>query len=152
MSDQCPDIRIRQMSLSDIPVVLELERQVFPKTLRWTEGELTEHISVFPEGQLVAVDTTEKIVGTSSSLIIDWDDYAESAKWSSITGHGRFSNTQSARQDTVWRGPVCGPIGPPPRRGISVLWRSQQMVRDRGLKRLLTGGRIPGYGAVSARQ
>jgi hypothetical protein len=48
------------------------------------------HLHVFPEGQLVAVDEKGILLGSASSLIIDWDDYAESAKWSAITGHGTF--------------------------------------------------------------
>src|SRR5262252_5327079 len=91
MHDRETNITVRQMSLSDIREVLELERRVFPEMLRWSEEELRQHISVFPEGQLVAVDPTGRVVGSASSLIIDWDDYAESAKWSSITGQGRFS-------------------------------------------------------------
>jgi hypothetical protein len=30
------------------------------------------------------------ILGSASSLLIDWDDYAESANWSLITGDGSF--------------------------------------------------------------
>ena len=48
------------------------------------------HLSIFPEGQLVAVDENGRVVGSSSSHIIDWDDYADSAKWSLITGDGTF--------------------------------------------------------------
>jgi len=149
MSDQCTDIRTRQMSPGDIPALLELERRVFPETLRWTEGELREHLHAFPEGQLVAVDTADRIVGSSSSLIIDWDDYAESAKWSSITGHGRFS-THNPLGKTLYGAALC--VDPSVRRhGVgSLLYDARkQMVRDRGLKRLLTGGRIPGYAHVA---
>ena len=137
------------MSLSDIPAVLELERKVFPEMLRWTEEELTQHLSVFPEGQLVAVDTEDSIVGSASSLIIDWDDYAESAKWSSITGHGRFS-THNPLGKTLYGADLC--VAPSARRqGVGSLFYDARktMVRDRGLKRLLTGGRIPGYAQVA---
>lgn len=149
MSDRPTDIRIRQMSLSDIPAVLELERKVFPEMLRWTEEELTQHLSVFPGGQLVAVDTADSIVGSSSSLIIDWDDYAESAKWSSITGHGRFS-THNPRGKTLYGADLC--VAPSARRhGVGSLFYDarKSMVRNRGLKHLLTGGRIPGYAQVA---
>jgi hypothetical protein len=40
------------------------------------------HLSIFPEGQWVAIDESGRLVGSASSLIIDWDDYAESANWS----------------------------------------------------------------------
>jgi len=117
--------------------------------LRWTEEELTQHLSVFPEGQLVAIDAAGRIVGSASSLIIDWDDYAESAKWSSITGYGRFS-THNPLGKTLYGADLC--VDPSARRhGVgSLLYDARkQIVRDRGLKRLLTGGRIPGYVQVA---
>ena len=48
-------VTTRQMLPSDIQAVVELQGRVFPRMLRWTEGELTKHLSVFAEGQLVAV-------------------------------------------------------------------------------------------------
>jgi len=149
MHDRETNITVRQMSLSDIREVLELERRVFPEMLRWSEEELRQHISVFPEGQLVAVDPTGRVVGSASSLIIDWDDYAESAKWSSITGQGRFS-THDPLGKTLYGADLC--VDPSARRlGVGSLFYDarKQIVRDRGLKRLLTGGRIPGYAQVA---
>ncbi len=115
----------------------------------WTTEELAQHLSVFPEGQLVAVDESGKIIGTASSLIIDWDDYAESAKWSSITGFGSFA-THNPLGKTLYGADMC--VDPSARRrGVGSLFYEarKRMVKDRGLKRLLTGGRIPGYAEVA---
>jgi GNAT superfamily N-acetyltransferase len=149
MSDRNCNIRIRQMMATDTPGVLELQSRVFPETLRWTADELSQHLSIFAEGQLVAINERGAIVGSASSLIIDWDDYAESAKWSSITGHGRFE-THNPLGKTLYGADMC--VDPVVRRqGVGSMFYEarKQMVKDRGLKRLLTGGRVPGYAQVA---
>ena len=78
------------MTLGDIPAIVELQSRAFPGIGTWTAEELAHHLEVFPEGQLVAVDENGRVLGSASSLIIDWDDYADSARWSTITGNGTF--------------------------------------------------------------
>jgi predicted amidohydrolase/GNAT superfamily N-acetyltransferase len=142
-------IRTRQMTSEDVPAVIGLQRRVYPDHLGWSREELGRHLAVFPEGQLVAVDETGQILGSASSLIIDWDDYAESAKWSAITGHGSF-DTHNSLGKTLYGADMC--VDPLARRqGIGGLFYNARkaLVRERGLKRLLTGGRIPGYAKVA---
>jgi predicted amidohydrolase/GNAT superfamily N-acetyltransferase len=133
-----------------VPAVVELQRRVYPEDLAWSAEELQGHLAVFPEGQLVAVDETGKIVGSASSLIIDWDDYAESAKWSVITGRGTF-DTHNPLGKTLYGADLC--VDPEARRrhvGSLFYDARKAFVREGGLKRLLTGGRIPGYAPVAA--
>jgi len=89
-------------------------------------------------------------VGSSSSLIIDWDDYADSAKWSLITGDGTFE-THNPLGKTLYGADIgVDPLAR--RRGVGTLLYEarKNIVRKLGLKRLLAGGRIPGYAQVSA--
>jgi predicted amidohydrolase/GNAT superfamily N-acetyltransferase len=144
-----PGITVRQMTAEDVPAVVSLQKRVFPDMLSWTPEELERHQVVFPEGQLVAVDEAGKIRGSASSLIIDWDDYSESAKWSAITGRGSFS-THNPLGKTLYGADMC--VDPQARKhGIGSLFYNarKKLIRDRGLKRLLTGGRIPGYAEVA---
>jgi predicted amidohydrolase/GNAT superfamily N-acetyltransferase len=110
---------------------------------------LARHLEVFPEGQLVACDLSDRVVGSASSLLIDWDDYAESANWSSITGDGTF-DTHNQLGKTLY-GADMGVDPDARQQGIgSALYEARKdLIRDRGLKRLLTGGRIPGYSALA---
>ena len=144
-----PHITIRNMTNTDIQAVVDLQRRVYPQTLAWDAEELAHHLEVFPEGQLVAVDERGQILGSASSLIIDWDDYAESARWSAITGRGRF-DTHNPLGKTLYGADMC--VDPAARHmGIGSLFYEarKKMIRERGLKRLLTGGRIPAYAEVS---
>jgi len=141
---------VRQMTLNDIPAVIELQLRAFPGQLPWRTEQLARHIQVFPEGQMVVSDPDDSIVGSSSSLLIDWDDYAESANWSSITGQGTF-DTHNPLGKTLY-GADMG-VDPNARRqgiGTFLYEARKDLIRERGLKRLLTGGRIPGYGAVAS--
>jgi GNAT superfamily N-acetyltransferase len=149
MSPEKSPISVRQMALNDVPAVVEMQRRVFPGMPTWTVGELMHHLAVFPEGQFVAGEETGRLVGSASSLIIDWDDYAESAKWSTITGNGTF-NTYNPLGKTLY-GADMGVDPLAHRKGIGSLFYDarKEMVKSRGLKRLLTGGRIPGYAQVS---
>jgi predicted amidohydrolase/GNAT superfamily N-acetyltransferase len=139
------------MTLGDIPAIIDLQRRIYPEALAWSVDELKTHLAVFPEGQFVAVDETGAVVGSASSLIIDWDDYAESAKWSVITAHGTF-NTHNPLGKTLYGADIS--VDPQARRqhvGSLFYDARKALVRERGLKRLLTGGRIPGYAEVAGR-
>jgi predicted amidohydrolase/ribosomal protein S18 acetylase RimI-like enzyme len=142
-------VTVRRMTKIDVEAVVALQRRVYPERLSWTAEELLRHIEVFPEGQLVSVDGSGHVLGSASSLIIDWDDYAESARWSVITGQGKFS-THNPLGTTLYGADMC--VDPTARRlriGSRFYDARKRMVRERGMKRLLTGGRIPGYAQVS---
>jgi predicted amidohydrolase/GNAT superfamily N-acetyltransferase len=142
-------IIIRQMTFSDIPGVVDMQPRVFPGMPIWASGELAHHIAVFPEGQLVATDMAGHLLGSASALIIDWDDYSEDAKWSTITGKGSF-DTHNSLGKTLY-GADMGVDPSAHRRGIGTMFYEarKKLIRECGLKRLLTGGRIPGYAQVS---
>jgi predicted amidohydrolase/ribosomal protein S18 acetylase RimI-like enzyme len=140
---------VRQMTLNDIPAVIELQKRAFPGQQPWKAEQLVRHLEVFPEGQMVVVDPADNVIGSSSSLLIDWDDYAESANWSSITGQGTF-DTHNPLGKTLY-GADMG-VDPNARRqgiGTFLYDARKDLIRERGLKRLLTGGRIPGYSAFA---
>src|ERR1700687_4589972 len=130
---------VREMTLTDIPAVIELQLHAFPGKPPWEAGQLEHHISVFPEGQLVVSDPTGRILGSASSLIIDWDDYAEAANWSAITGNGTF-DTHNPIGLTLY-GAEIGVDDRARHQGIGTqLYEARKdLIRERGLKRLLTG-------------
>jgi len=147
--DQASFFSVRQMTCDDIPAVIELQIRAFPGQQPWRTEQLVRHMEVFPEGQLVVAGLAGRIVGSASSLIIDWDDYAESANWSSITGQGTF-DTHNPLGKTLY-GADMGVDPEVRKQGIGTLLYEarKELIRERGIKRLLTGGRIPGYGAVA---
>jgi predicted amidohydrolase/ribosomal protein S18 acetylase RimI-like enzyme len=140
---------IREMTLDDIPAVIELQVRAFPGLPPWRPEQLENHLRVFPEGQLVACDADGCILGSASSLLIDWDDYAESANWSLITGDGSFTTHNSQGMTLYGADMGVDPIARQLGIGTSFYEARKELIRERGLKRLLTGGRIAGYAAVA---
>jgi GNAT superfamily N-acetyltransferase len=123
------------MSLRDIRGVIALGQKAFPQMPSWTANELKRHLKTFPVGQLVAVDAHNRVIGSSSSLIIDWERFDPSANWDQHTGYGSFST-----HDPEARGMGIG----------TKLYEARKaLVRRYNLKRFVAGGRIPGYAACS---
>ena len=140
---------VRQMAFDDVPAVIELMERAFPGKPPWGPELIVHHLEIFPEGQLIAVDSAGHILGSASSLIIDWDDYAESANWSVITGDGSF-DTHNPLGLTLY-GAEIGVDASARHQGVGTkLYEARKdLIRERGLKRLLTGGRIAGYDEVA---
>lgn len=64
-----PNVVVRPTTPSDIDSVLSLQDRVYPSIDPWHRDHLAHQLTVFPEGQLVAVSDDE-IVGCASSLLI----------------------------------------------------------------------------------
>ncbi len=144
-----PGYVVRQTAEADIPGIIALQKRTFPSMAIWKPDDLRRHLKAFPEGQLVAVDVEGRLLGSASSLVIDWDDYSDRAAWSDVTGRGSF-DTHNPLGKTLY----CADISVLPEargRGVgTALYEARKkIVHERGLKRMLAGGRIPGYGAVA---
>ncbi|MFN3431848.1 MAG: GNAT family N-acetyltransferase [Candidatus Sericytochromatia bacterium] len=141
---------VRLMTPDDIPAVIALQRRVFPGMPPWAAAQLENHLRVFPAGQLVAVGPSGGLVGSASSLIVLWADFDELAGWKELTGDGYFT-THNPDGLTLYGADIGVD---PAARGLGVggrLYRARKaVVRQHGLQRMITGGRLPGYGAEAA--
>lgn len=137
------------MRHEDIDSVIALQRRAFPKMPPWAAHHLATHLKVFPEGQIVAVDATGQVIGSSSSLIVDWSRFDDHASWSDITDDGAFS-THTLDGDTLYGAEI---MVDPEARGMGVgsrLYEARRaLCRRFNLSRMIAGGRIPGYREVA---
>jgi ribosomal protein S18 acetylase RimI-like enzyme len=140
----------RRMETSDIEGVIALQKRAFPKMPPWTRTQLRHHLKNFPEGQLVAVDRSGRIVGSASSLIIRWDAFDRLASWDVITGRGRFGTHDPHTGNTLYGADVGVD---PDARGMGVgalLYEGRRAIAKRHhLSGIIAGGRIPGYAACA---
>ncbi|MNS24234.1 Acetyltransferase (GNAT) family protein [compost metagenome] len=138
------------MTPRDIPAVIALQQRVFPGMPPWAAAQLESHLAVFPAGQLVAEAADGRLVGSASALVVLWADFDALAGWKELTGNGYFT-THNPDGFTLYGADIGVD---PAARGMGVGARLYQarkaVVRQLGLKRMITGGRLPGYGAVSA--
>ena len=82
---------LRQMTIEDIETILKIQELCFPGMDPWERAHLKSHISIFPEGQIVA-ELDGEIVGSCSSLRINFDEYDDRHTWSDVTANGFITN------------------------------------------------------------
>ena len=86
-------ITVRNTQARDFDGIIDLSRRVYQGSPPWNVQQLSSHLSVFPEGQFVAVETPQdRVVGMAASLIVLWDDYDLRMTWRDFTDSGMFTN------------------------------------------------------------
>lgn len=142
-------VQIRNTRAEDFAGVIEVTRSVYPTTPPWTIAQLTSHLTVFPEGQFVAVDGT-RVVGMAASLIVLWDDYEFDANWRDFTAGGMFTNHDSEHGRTLYGAEI---MVDPARQGTGIGSRlydaRRELVVRLGLRRIRAGARLAGYHRVA---
>ncbi len=141
------NIIVRNTTPGDFNQVIELCQSVYAGATPWTEQQLASHLQVFPEGQLVAVDTeAQRVVGMAASLIVRWDDYNMASSWRDFTSHGTFANHDPALGKTLYGAEV---MVRPDAQGIGVgskLYKARCAIAEKfNLLRIRAGARLRGY-------
>ncbi|OMF38288.1 GNAT family N-acetyltransferase [Paenibacillus sp. FSL H8-0548] len=143
---------IRNYSHTDFDSLIDVQRASFPppfpEELWWNKEQLAEHVIRFPAGALCA-EVGNQLVGSMTALLVNMDDYGDNHDWETITGGGYIRNHNS-NGDTLYVVDIC--VIPEYRKTGIGKWLMQSMyetVVQLGLRRLLGGGRMPGYGAYA---
>jgi GNAT superfamily N-acetyltransferase len=142
-----PEVTVRNTQPEDFPQIIEMTREVYHESPSWSKAQLTSHLEVFPEGQLVALEEKGgRILGMAASLIVLWDDYDMTASWRDFTEHGMFTNHDPENGRTLYGAEVM--VRPnEQRRGIGqkLYAGRRDIVRRLSLLRIRAGARLAGY-------
>lgn len=115
-----------------------------------TERMLRLQLEAFPDGQFVAI-VDGKIVGYAMSLIVQLDDESPWYSYGEITGAGTFS-THDPAGDTLYGADIAVHPDHRGQRIAGLLYeRRIRLLRRFNLRRMVAGGRIPGYKAVAGK-
>jgi ribosomal protein S18 acetylase RimI-like enzyme len=149
MTESSPEFEVRNTRREDIPGIIELTRAVYPASAPWSAKQLESHLTVFPEGQLIAVESpSQRVVGMAASLIVLWDDYEIDTNWRDFTDHGYFTNHDPEHGRTLYGAEA---MVHPDLQGHGIGKQLYQARRDLtmrlGLLRIRAGARLRGYGA-----
>lgn len=143
---------VRNYSMQDSDAMIQLQSECFPppfpEELWWNREQLTQHVSRFPDGA-VCVEYDGRIVGSITSLLISFDCEHPDHTWEQVTDNGYIRN-HNPNGDTLYIVDIC--IHPAFRKaglGKIMMHAMYQLVVKLNLKRLLGGGRMPGYGMYS---
>lgn len=140
---------VREATHEDLPKLVELNKTCFPamaeENIVWTIAQLSNHLRLFPQGQLVAEENGQ-ILGAVSSLIIDLGtDPYRTHTYAGITDGGYFHN-HDPEGDSLYGADVY--VHPDARgKGIGhALYQARRDLCKRlNLRRIIAGGRIHGY-------
>lgn len=137
-------IKVRQLKQKDYEQIRELQIKCFPGMKPWSEEQFKSQIKIFPKGQ-ICVEYQNKIIASSSSLIIDFDIYGENHSYQKITGSGFITN-HNPEGDTLYGIEI---MVDPNFRGMKLARRlydaRKKIARELNLMRIVIAGRIPSY-------
>lgn len=146
-------ITVRRWTEADIPQIVKVQREAYPNfALKDLCDERNYHyqLTAFPDGQYLA-EADGNIVGYATSLIVQIDDESPWYSYAEITGLGTFS-THNPAGDTLYGADIA--VLPEWRgRGVAArLYSARKKILTRyNLRRMVAGGRIPGYSEYSGR-
>ncbi|EDL65513.1 YkwB [Bacillus sp. SG-1] len=143
---------IRTYNKSDFPGLIKVQKESFPppfpSDLWWNEDQLTNHITLFPEGAL-CIEVEGEIAGSITGMITTFDPSNIQHSWSEVTDDG-YIKTHDPNGNALY----IVDIGVSPRfRGLglgkALMHSMYEVVIQLKLERLLGGGRMPGYRKAS---
>lgn len=137
-------IIIRNIEREDFDNIIALQNICFPNMSPWKLDQLESHVRTFPDGQM-CVELDGDIIGSCSSLIVNFDEYLEQHTYSEITDKGYIRN-HNPRGGNLYGMEVM--VHPDFRRmkiGRRLYEARKRLAEQRNLKSIIVGGRIPGY-------
>lgn len=135
---------VRNIKVSDIDQILILQSKCFPNMEPWTREHLKSHISVFPEGQF-CVEYDGQIIGSCSSLIVNFDEYDDKHTWDDITDKGYITNHDPEGYNLYGIEVMVDPEFRGMKIGKRLYEARKELARELNLKSIIIGGRIPNY-------
>ncbi|MEC9372428.1 MAG: GNAT family N-acetyltransferase, partial [Planctomycetota bacterium] len=93
-------IGVRPITMDDFDELVALQQACFPGMSTWSKAQIESQTTIFPEGQL-CVEYEGEIVASSSSLIVDFDDYEEWHDWKTMSDSG-FIRNHDPEGDTLY--------------------------------------------------
>lgn len=141
-------LRVRPLTPEDYDALVQLQAVGFPGMPPWTREQFEAHLARFPEGQ-IGVEVDGRLVGSSSSLIVDVDEYGEAHTYADVAGRG-FIDNHDPEGDTLYGIEV---VVDPEYRGMRIGRRiyeeRKELCRWLNLRRIVIGGRLPHYHTVA---
>jgi predicted amidohydrolase/ribosomal protein S18 acetylase RimI-like enzyme len=137
-------VALRPLRLEDFDQLVEMQRLCFPNMATWTREQIASAIQHFPEGQL-CIEYKGKVVASTSSLIVDFDEYSNWHNWREISDNGYIRNHDYSGE-TMYGIEI---MVHPEYRGLKLARRlyeaRKELARRFNCANMIVGGRIPGY-------
>lgn len=137
-------VRLRRLRQKDYDQIVAIQLKSFPGMKPWSEAQFKSLLQHFPEGQL-CIEFGKRVIASSGSLIINFDDYSETSTWNELTDNGFITN-HNQYGETLYGMEI---MVDPGFRGMKLSRRlydaRKDIARKFNLKRIIVGGRLPNY-------
>ncbi|MBS4218387.1 GNAT family N-acetyltransferase [Bacillus sp. FJAT-49711] len=150
--DKPVPIVIRNYTKEDFDELIQIQAECFPppfpSDLWWNKEQLTNHVTLFPEGAL-CVEVDGELAGSLTGVCVHFDPAHPTHKWEEITDSGYIRN-HDPQGNTLYIVDIS--VRPKFRKlglGKWLMESMYQVVIQLRLDRLLGGGRMPGYHKVA---
>jgi len=135
---------VRNIKEEDISEIIALQKICFKGMEPWTRDQLRSHLEHFPEGQ-ICIEFDGTIIGSCSSLIVNFDEYDDKHTWDDITDEGYITNHNPEGYNLYGIEVMVHPDY----RGMKIgkrLYEARKELASRlNLKSIIIGGRIPNF-------
>jgi ribosomal protein S18 acetylase RimI-like enzyme len=137
-------INLREIEQRDFEEIIAMQQLCFPQMEPWSKEQLQSHIDIFPEGQL-CVEYDGKIIGSCSSLIINFDEYDDQHTYDEITDKGYITNHDHEGYNLYGIEVMVHPEYRRMKIGRRLYEARKKLAQELNLKSIIIGGRIPNY-------
>jgi predicted amidohydrolase/ribosomal protein S18 acetylase RimI-like enzyme len=137
-------IIVREIQRKDIDDIISLSKICFPNMIPWEKKHLESHLKIFPEGQL-CVEYEGEIVGSSSSLIVDFDEYDDQHTFDEITDNYYITNHDPQGKQLYGIEVMVHPEYRDLKIGHRIYEARKELAKRFNLESIIIGGRIPNY-------
>ncbi|WNQ11199.1 GNAT family N-acetyltransferase [Paenibacillus aurantius] len=145
---------IRRYAKEDFAELIRIQQEAFPPPFPedhlWNAEQLTNHVTLFPEGAL-CVEVDGVLAGSVTGLRVDTEPGGPDHTWAEMTDEGYIRNHRPGG-NTLYIVDIC--VRPAYRRHKLGYWMLQSLYETAvalGISRVMGGGRMPGYRAQSER-
>lgn len=141
-------ITVRNYTKEDFDELIDIQAECFPppfpSELWWNKEQLANHVSLFPDGTL-CIEMNGKVISSMTGVCIHFDPSHPSHTWAEATDNGYIRN-HDQKGNTLYIVDIS--VRPSFRSlglGKIMMQAMYQVVVEKGLDRLLGGGRMPNY-------
>lgn len=138
------NLTLRHIQEEDLDEVAKLSYTCFGPDMSLSRENFASTLEIFPEGQ-VCIQYKDKIVGSASSLIVNFDDYGENHSYKEISDEGYIRNHNPNGENLYGIEVGVHPDFRKMKIGNHLYRARREICQKLGLKSIIIGGRIPNY-------